>query len=75
MAKPNIISQAAAENGMSEREFLAHLLAVHVTAKKIAAALEISPAAVSFALERNGFVLRSEWVLLDAPAELLEETA
>lgn len=69
MGRPNKIAEAAAEHGMSERDFLAQLLAVHPTAKEIAAELEISGAAVTTALARNGFVQKSEWVLIDAPAE------
>lgn len=69
MARPNKIAEAAAEHGMSEREFLAHLLTMHATAKEIAAELEISGAAVTMALARNGFVQKSEWVLIDTPAE------
>lgn len=62
MGAPNLIGNAAAENGMSEGDFLAHLLESCPEAKDIAALLEISPAAVSAALARNGFVRESRWV-------------
>lgn len=69
MGRPLKIAEAAAEHGMSEAEFLAHMLKLHGNAKNIAAALELSGAAVTTALARNGFVLKSEWVLEDAPAD------
>lgn len=72
MAKPNRVSELAAEKGLSEIQFLQNLLLRHTDQKSIAAELNISQAAISEAFKRNGFVLKSEWVRPDDMAHELE---
>lgn len=55
----------AREMGLSEVQFLQNLIVRHADQKSIAAELGLSQAAISEALKRNGFVLKSEWVRSD----------
>lgn len=65
MARPSKIGELAAERGLSEVQYLQNLIIRHVDQKSIAAELGLSQAAISEALKRNGFVLKSEWVRSD----------
>lgn len=75
MARKYLTEEIARERGMTELQLLQNLTAEYANQEGMADAIGVSQPAISDALRRNKFVLRSTWVREDQPSERCEVVA